>query len=69
MEDIKIILDESGNQLYSMPHMASELGRTEERVRQHLRAGRITCDTSYGVKLYRIADGYSIVKGRIKQNA
>jgi predicted transcriptional regulator len=46
--------------------MAEEIGRTEERVRQHIRSGRIIRDESYGIKLYRIADGFSFEKGRIK---
>ena len=65
-ETIKPIYDESGLRLYTLSQMAEEIGRTEERVRQHLRAGRIICDQSYGFKLYRIADGYLYYKGQIK---
>lgn len=69
MEEIKPIFDGAGNRLYTRTGMAEELGKTEERVRQHIRAGRIILDQSYGMKLYRVADGFTIVKGRIKTNA
>lgn len=65
-ENIKPIYDEAGNRLYTMSQMAEEIGRTEERVRQHIKSGRIIRDESYGIKLYRIADGFSFEKGRIK---
>lgn len=67
--NIKPLFDAEGNRLYTLSAMASELGKCTERVKQHFRAGRIVCDQSYGVKLYHVAPGYHIEKGRIKENA
>lgn len=62
------LFDDAGDRVFTLREIAIEIGKTDERVRQYIRMGRVVRDDSFSVKLYRIADGYAISKGRISKS-